>query len=359
MNLDSQSHFELKTALSNAFQNYADLKTYIQDMCGKDLNQVTSQYVGMSEVYDKLIAWADEFWLDPFLAAFATHPSRLLRRSVRKIQSTLAAERMVNYQKVIQDPLNTLFLAKGECFIGREIFRTLLKEMRSDSSARVLMVSGAKTCGKSYGFRLLRILDKMDSNNIVIKIDFKQFREGELARRYQEIVNQINTRLGVPYDEILPHLEADTRWFEHAVRRFDSVVRGRKQKLWLVFDHIRSEHGVEASIADALARLVKYAIDDTAELRIVLIDINPTDLQLDPALKNQVERDTAALPNNKADIVRFFEDAREAKEAQINAADLESAASDVLTALANYAPDELAYNLSKETWQQAVRLKLC
>lgn|GEM_PF-6182807 len=359
MNLDSQSQFDLKTALSNAFQNYADLRQYILDKCGKDLNQVTSQNVGMSEVYDKLIAWADEFWLDLLLDSLTTHNSNLLRARARQLKKALAAERMIDFQRAIQDPLNTLFLARGECFIGREIFRSQLKDMRSDTGVRVLMVSGTKTCGKSYGFRLLRMLDKIDANNIVIKIDFREFREGELARRYQEIVSHINTRLGVPYDEILPHLEADTRWFEHAVRRFDSVVRGRRQKLWLVFDHIRSEQGVEASIADALARLVKYAIDDTAELRIVLIDMNPADLQLEPVFKNRIEKDTASLPNTRADIVGFFKKAREAKAAPIDVAELESAASDVLAALAAYAPEELAYSLPKETWRQAVRLNLC
>jgi hypothetical protein len=358
MELDTEERFHLKAGMSQVFQDYSELRRFLLEECGKQINEKSNASVGLAENISVAIQWAEsEGWLDDLLAKLQQHPNLTVRSMAEIIAGNFEARRPIFFEQVSLDPLSALFIAREECFIGRDNLRDSLRALKSDvERKRVLIITGQQACGKSYSYQLLRMLDSLSPSNIVVRIDFKRFREGALADRYRDIIGEINTRLDVPYDRIPEHNESETRWFELAIRKFDNVVRERGKKLWLVFDHIRTANGVEPNIADALTKVATYATDDSQRLRIVLIDLDPADL-LWERKSSRVKIDYAELPS-KADIEAFLQSANLAAKANLQGTELADAADKIVSSLTGLDRQERGYKLAEETWGHVVRLNL-
>lgn len=357
MALDLKQREMLRVGLAAAFMDYAGLRQFLRDYCDFDLNQRTDASQGLKVAYSTVIDDAlANGWIDRLLEECAGHTNPKLNSVAVVIQQQLAKSRPIFFKHLQQDPFSALFLGEEECFIGREGLRIALREMQfNQGRRRVLVVNGAPACGKTYTYGLLRLLDRLGNGNIVVKIDFREFREGDLESRYRDIVEKINTRLGVPA-EAMPKLhESETRWFQNAIRKFEVVARDAGKKLWLVFDHFGMSE-VEDKIADALANTAIYTIDEAIALHVILIDMDPARLKLEVSMLRKLRNDAAALPVRN-DLVTFLKQARDMSGKRgVSDADIEQAATNIMNSLSGYSETERAYEYSQLTWKSALQL---
>lgn len=356
MNLDLKQKEMLRIGLASAFGDYEKLRQFLRDTCEFDLNQHTHAGLGLKIVFGVAIDSARvDGWIDTLLIACAGHSNPDLGSVAITIQQQLAKSRPIFYSKLKDNPFEALFLGEEECFIGRNGLRTALVEMQSlQCRRRVLVVNGTPSCGKTYSYKLLRLLDQLGNGNIVIKIDFREFREGDLESRYRDIVERINTRICVP-SEAMPKLhESETRWFQNAIQKFEIVARDEGKKLWLIFDHIGTGE-IEDKIADALASTAIYTIDDASALYVILIDVESTRLKLEVPILRKLRNDAAALPNWD-DLVAFLKQAREMSgKNHVPDSDIEQAVTKIMDNLSEYSQAERAYEYSQLTWKSAVQ----
>jgi len=357
MNLDLKQKEMLRVGLAFAFNDYEKLRQFLRDSCGFDLNQHTHATAGLQVAYGVAIDGASaNGWIDCLLAACVNHPNPDLVSVAVDIQQRLAKSRPIFYDKLKENPFKALFLGEEECFIGRDGLRAALTEMQSDQGRRrVLVVNGEACCGKTYTYDLLRLLDLLDNGNIVVNIDFRDFREGDLESRYRDIIEKINTRMCVPAAEIPQKNASETRWFQNVIGKFQTVARDKNKKLWLVFDHIGSDE-VEDKIADALASTAIYTFKEASALYIILIDIEPSRLGLDRPQLEKLRNDSAVLPV-RGDLVTFLKRAREMSgKWHVPDEDIEQAVTSIMDDLAGYGAEERAYKYSQLTWKRAMRL---
>jgi type II secretory pathway predicted ATPase ExeA len=359
MGLATDDRVKLRAGISLAFQEYDPLDIFLKGRCGRIATDWTDREAGMETVISSTIDRAEQHeWLDDFLIALKDFGPKSVASTATTILAKLEAQRPALHQQARADPLGALFLADEECFIGREKLRDSLRLLKLDSNNRsVLCVTGGHGSGKSYSFELLKLLDNLSRDDVVVRIDFKDFREGALADRYRSIVNAINTRLQMPFDKIPLQNETEARWFENAIITFDNVVRDRDQKLWLVFDHIEGKHGIEPSVLDALSKLVKYATIDSQRLRIVLIDMAHSQLRLERDSKRRVDTDVAVLPSPE-EISDFLRQVQRAANVARADQDLEEAVRDIVASLEQLEPEDYPWELSPLTWKHVKRLNL-
>jgi hypothetical protein len=357
MELDLKQRAMLRVGLAAAFMDYAGLRQFIRDCCGFDLNQHTDAGQGLQIAYCVAIDIALATGrIDHLLKGCVDHTNPELTSVAGLLQQQLAKTRPLFFGHLQQDPFSALFLGEEECFIGREGLRIALREMQSDRGRRrVLVVNGSLTCGKTYTYGLLRLLDRLGNGNVVVKIDFREFREGDLESRYWDIVEKINTRMGVPAEDMPKMHESQTRWFQNAIRKFEVVARDTGKKLWLVFDHF-GVSDVEDKIADALASTAIYTIDEALALHVILIDVDPARLKLEVPMLRKLRNDAAALPAQN-DLVTFLKQARDMSGKNgVSDAEIEQAATGIMDSLLAYSEAERAYEFSQLTWKSAVQL---
>lgn len=362
MELDSKQKGKLRVGLAAAFQDYEALRRFLRDELGFDLNDVTGLGAGLETARDKAIDCViSRGRLDDLLAACATDTNPKLKDVATNLQAELAKSRPRFYEELKKDPFSALFLGTEECFIGRAKLRAALKEMESEQGTKRVLVVNAPdkkpARGKTYTFELLRLLDRLGTNNVVVLIDFSQFREGDLGSRYKDIVEKINSRMRVPADEMPKMNESQTRWFQNAIDKFEVVAKESGRKLWLIFDHVGAGE-IEDKIADALASTTIYTISEATALRVILIDVDPPRLNLEVRIRNKLRVDDAALPVED-ELFEFFKQAR----TWLNKADpqdqtLKGAARDIMQALAALPAEEQPYGYSSLAWNKAVQLGL-
>lgn len=360
MLLDPKQRGMLKVGLMEAFTTYQGLRDFLRQNCDFDLNGHTDAGAGLLNACDVAIDHAQaNGWVGDLVDACASHTNPELTSVAGILQKYLAKARPIFYKALQEDPFAALFLGREECFIGRSSLRSALNEMLSNQDGRrVLIVNGdnrSKNCGKTYTFGLLRLLDRLGNNNIVIKVDFREFREGDLESRYWDIVEKINTRMQVPAVALPKMHESQTRWFQNCIRKFEVVARESGKKLWLVFDHIGAG-SVEDRIADALASTAIFTIDEAIALYVVLIDVDPSSLKLEVPVLRRLRKDQAALPE-RDDLVSFLTQARELSgKKQVSDAEIDQAATEILTGLSKYAEEERGFEYSQLTWKSALQL---
>lgn len=364
MELDGKQIMMLREGLKRAFFTYEEFRRFLKETCDFELNQVAHPSDGLLTVFDKAIyAALGSGWIDRLLEACAAHTNPGLKSVATMLQGQLAKSRPLFYAALKVNPFAALFLGKEQCFIGRKILRAELSDMHIDQEERrVLIVNagehtgGLKTgCGKTYSYGLLRLLDRLGNGNIVVKIDFREFREGDLGSRYRDIVEKINARMRVPSDEIPKMNESQTRWFQNAIDKFEVVARERHCKLWLVFDHMGSGE-IEDKIADALASTAIYTISEASALHVVLIDVDPTRLKLETPMRQKLRSDKAQLPARE-ELVNFLKDARTMSgKTAVSDADIDNAATQILSQLGAFEESQRAYQYSQLTWKSSVQL---
>jgi hypothetical protein len=360
MELDGKQRQMLRVGLGAAFQEYDKFRRFLIDNCNFDLNAVTDAGSGMDAARDDVIQAAlSDGWIGLLLDQCAAHANPNLKSVATLLQQQLAKSRPIFYNKLVEDPFSALFLGPAECFIGRAELRTALKEMASDNGVRrVLVVNGTNkvpACGKTYTYELLRLLDRLGNGNIVVKINFREFREGDLGSRYRDIVEKINSRMRVPAEQIPKLNESQTRWFQNVIDKFEIVAREAGNKLWLVFDHIGSDV-VEDKIADALANTAIYTVTEASALRVILIDVDPAALKLETPILKKLRKDNAALPG-RADLVTFLKQARDwSGKNHVLDPEIDSAATEIMASLAGLSEADRAYEFSTLTWNCAARL---
>jgi len=359
MGLSTDDRMKLRAALSLAFQDFEQFGRFLSDYCSRLVSDWTDRQAGMETVIFSSVARAErDDWLDDFLIALKQHGPRSVASTATTTMAILAAQRPALYRNAVADPLGALFLADGECFIGRQELRKGLRLLKNNSNnVSVLCVNGDPGTGKSYSFELLKLLDNLSSQDVVVRIDFKDFREGALAERYRSIVYAINTRLQIPFDKIPPYNETEPRWFENAIITFDNVVRERDQHLWLVFDHVAGKSAIEPNILDALSKLVKYATLESQRLRIVLIEMPNSRLLLERGSAQRVKSDIAAIPT-AADISDFLRAVRIASDVTLDDRDIDAAVDEIVASLEKLPAEDSAWELSSLTWGQVERLAL-
>ena len=357
MNLDYKQQEILRAGLNLAFGDYATLRQFLRENCNFDLNMHTDAGQGLKVAFGVAIDSArTNGWIDNLLAACRVHTNPELESVATIIQQQLARSRPIFYSKLLHNPFSALFLGEQECFIGRDGLRRALVEMQSgQSQRRVLVVNGTTNCGKTYSYKLLRLLDQLGNGNIVVRIDFREFREGDLESRYRDIVERINIRMGVP-PEAMPQLNAsETRWFQSAILKFENVARNQGKQLWLVFDHIGTGD-IDDKITDALASTATYTLSDANALYVILIDVEPTRLKLAGHLLRQLRNDAATLPN-RADLVAFLEQARAMSgKMQVSDAAIDQAVTGIMHDLSGCDQAERAYEFSRLAWYSAMQL---
>lgn len=362
MELDGKQRGMLRVGLAAAFFDYEKLRRFLINTFDFDLNQHTHAGQGLETVYDVVIDNAmSDGWVDALLDSCAAHTNPKLKSVATLIQQQLVKSRPIFYNALRQDPFSALFLGKEQCFIGRDLLRLELKEMQSDQEERrVLVVNGGNqltTCGKSYTYGLLRLLDRLEKENIVVKIDFREFREGDLESRYRDIIEKINSRMRVPADEMPKLNESQTRWFQNAIDKFEIIARENGKKLWLVFDHIGARE-IDEKIADALASTAVYTINEASSLRVILIDVDPTQLKLEIPIFRKLRSDAAVLPV-KEDVVDFLKRAREMSgRIAVTDESINIAATNIIASIAGLDEPTRAYEYSRFTWNSAVQLGL-
>lgn len=359
MGLATDDRLKLRAALSLAFQDFNSFDQFLKIYCGKFVSDWTDRQAGMETVISSSIERAErDDWLDDFLTALKQNAPKSMASTATTLLATLAAQLPALHRHAAADPLGALFLADGECFIGRRKLRDSLRLLKLDSNnCSVLCVTGNRGSGKSYSFELLKLLDNLSPRDVVVRIDFRDFREGALADRYRGIVYAINTRLQIPFDKIPPHNETEARWFENAIITFDNVVRERDQQLWLVFDHVEGKDGIEPSVLDALSKLAKYATLESQRLRIVLIEMTHSQLRLERGSSRRVETDVAAIPTAE-DINDFLRAVQRASNVALDDREIDDAVADIVASLGRFTPEDSAWELSPLTWQQVERLDL-
>lgn len=348
---------QLSGAILQAFQTYEGLSQFINNKCSKDLNLKTHAVVGLESVCMTLLDWADkDNWIENLLVEFMKHDSKDLRDAATLSMLQLKQSQPV-FPAAANDPFGVLFLSRRACFIGRDDFRAALREMQKvDAEFKVLLIGGEKNRGKTYSYELIRKI-KLLPENIVERIDFKNFRAGALAQRYADIANQINIQLEIPADRMPPRNESDTKWFEHAIRKFDYVAGKMGKRLWLVFDHVPSWEERGEQLSDALTKIVEYTCQESDHLRVVIIDIHADELLLQQSTQLRVSTNTAALPT-KEDIASFLKAAGNQVRISLDAAQLDSTASCVITDLKQAEEDKAPFKLSEVTWNYARKLNI-
>jgi hypothetical protein len=358
--LDGKQKQMLRVGLGAAFQDYDKFWRFLDEECDFDLDTVTNAGRGMDAARDEALRAAlTDGWIGLLLDRCAAHTNPDLKSVAARLHEQLDKSRPIFYDKLVEDPFSALFLGTEECFIGRDQLRTALKEMASDNGARrVLVVNAADrlpACGKTYTYELLRILDRLDNGNIVVKINFREFREGDLVSRYRDIVEKINSRMRVPAEQIPKLNESQTRWFQNVIDKFEIVAREKGKKLWLVFDHIGSD-AVEDKIADALASTAIYTVTEASALRVILIDVDPAALKLETPILKKLRKDNAALPV-RDDVVTFLKQARDwSGKNQVLDPQIDKEATSIMNSLAGLSETERAYEFSTLTWNSAARL---
>jgi hypothetical protein len=356
--MDEKQKAMLKVALSKAFGDYETLRRSICETCNFDLNQHTHATAGLETAYDVAINQAiTKGQMENLVQNMASHTNPDTASIANALEQQLAKSRPRVFSHLQrQDPFSALFLGGEDCFIGRETLRNALREMQSGQGRRrVLVVNGNRSCGKTYTFDLLRQIDGFGDSNIVIKIDFRRFREGDLESRYQDIVEAINTRMKVPAEDMPKLFESQTRWFQNAIRKFEVVAQETRKQLWLVFDHFGVGE-VEDKIADALASTAIYAIDEAKALFVVLIDVEPSTLKLEVPVARRLLNDAAALPERQ-DLVAFLKQARDISEKpEVSDAAIEDAVTAIMDSLQTYGESERAYEYSQLTCKRARQL---
>lgn len=362
MRLDPQQRLRLKAVMAEAFQNYDELRRYVAEKCAIQLAAITGPDMGTAANIAALIDAAEKNqpMLDRLLDGLRQHT----RLSLRSIAEQLAMDRkaaLILQGLPINNPLDALFLAQRVCFIGRADLRKALHEMTGPHSGIVvLVVNGNRICGKSYTFQLLRTLERLKPDNIVVKIDFKHFIGGALAERYQDIVTAINLRMEVPRALMPEGLATEPKWFANCIQKFDVVAMEKNKLLWLVFDHVGSAGILDSALSEALARVLTYACDRSQSLRVVLIDMKPEDLLSlqEPHIRTRLAQDTAVLPDRE-DIKAFLQELATRIGRQLTQAELDTAANTIMAAIANYVPQANApYAYSEITWMRAHDLHL-
>lgn len=360
MELTADEHTRLRAGMSRAFQDFSSLHLFLVPHCGRFPADWTAAEVGMQKVIGSTIDCAVQTgWLDELLTSFKLYGPNYLASTSTTILIRLTAQRPPLYEHTKADPLGALFIAKEECFIGRDSLRESLRLLELDAHNRsVLCVAGSRTTGKSYSFELLKLLDNLSPVNVVVRIDFKDFRVGALTERYRDIIIAINTRLQMPFEKIPIQNQTESRWFENAIITFDNVVRERGQKLWLVFDHIPNDkREIDPSMHEALSTLVRYATMVSQRLRIVLIDIEHSDLRIERGSQRRVGTDFAVVPT-EVDIRNFLCAVQRAAKVSRTDEEIEGAVSIIVSDLCKCAPDDYVWELSPLTWTQVVRLNL-
>lgn len=362
MRLDPQQRLRLKAVMAEAFQSPEALQRYLAEKCMIHLGAISSPDAGTKANIAALIEAAEnnQPMLDRLLDGLQLHP----RASLKSIAAQVATERkaaLMLQGLPVNAPLNALFLAQRVCFIGRDGLRDALHEMETrHSGIVVLVVSGNSACGKSYTYQLLRTLDQLKPDNIVAKIDFKDFVSGALAKRYQDIVEAINLRMEVPRARLPKGLTTEPKWFANCIQKFDLVAKNNQQLLWLVFDHVSTPGMLDSAMSEALARVLTYACDRSQNLRIVLIDMKPTDLLLlqEPHIRLRLGQDTAVLPG-RDDIKAFLQKLGAQSGQQLAPTALDEAADKILADIAKVMPQKDApYAYSTLTWLHAHELHL-
>jgi hypothetical protein len=357
--MDPKQKQMLRAGLQTAFATYAGFKQFLEDNFGFDLNQHTDAGAGLQVAYSIVIADAlANGWSDHLLQACVAHTNPGLSTVAATIAKQLTKSRPIFFEQLRTDPFGALFLGEEECFIGRDGLRAALRGMESGTGRRrVLVVNGSPSCGKTYTYGLLRLLDRLGEGHVVVKVDFREFREGDLESRYRDIIEQINVRMEVP-SSAMPQLhESQTRWFQNAMRKFDTVARGAGKKLWLVFDHIGLSEE-EDKVADALASAAIFALDDASALQVVLIDMDPSRLKLEPQIRTKLRSDQAALPV-RDDLVNFLQQARAlSKRTDVQDEHIEREVTDIVQALTACDESQRAYELSPLAWRSASKLGL-
>lgn len=360
MAMEGKQKQMLRVGLAAAFQDYAGFQRFLADNCAFELNSVTDASAGMDTVRDKAIQHAvSNGWIDELLQECAEHTNPDLTSVATLLQQQLAKSRPIFYNTLVQDPFSALFLGTEECFIGRDLLRQALKDMESEQGTRRVLVVNASnklsTCGKTYTYELLRVLDRLGIGNIVVKINFRDFREGDLGSRYRDIVEKINSRMEVPAEQMPKMNESQTRWFQNVIDKFDIVAREADKKLWLVFDHIGASE-VEDKIADALANTAIYTLNEASALRVILIDVDPAKLKLEVPILKKLRTDDASLPVRE-DLITFFKQARDLSgKKSVPDTAIDNAVSTIMSELSGLSVAERAYEYSPKAWKSAVEL---
>jgi hypothetical protein len=169
------------------------------------------------------------------------------------------------------NPLDTLRVSGGKCFIGRPQLRKYLRMMNTPTGKKVLVVtSDRRKVGKTYSRELIRFLslNQQPSEVAYLDLDDDDHDSGKLAQWLAQAMG--NSPAGMP----LQSQQQATRWNQELV---DWIVPATKQPAaaaatvwWIILDGFRQWVPSEA-MQDFIAQIAQR-IQSTQRFRLILLN---------------------------------------------------------------------------------------
>ena len=259
---------QLQEALSDAFTDIASFSQLLTDM-GRSWDALagnTTLPQGITVVIAKAIA---ENWLPELIGAVEASP----KKNNPLFRAFLAAHPGLDPAKApppAPDPLASTFLLANRPFVGRPKLRQCLGQLGAPAQSRVLLIDGARGCGKSYTHSFLEFAAThwQPCRVQYFDLDGQSYTLSLLSQRLQEA-------LALPLPIPQKDQEQDARWAERLASWVVNHTANGQGNLWLVFDGFRMhvhDRGVHDFI-DKLGEMIDLtAVARGGHLRLVLIN---------------------------------------------------------------------------------------
>jgi hypothetical protein len=257
-------------------------------------------------------AAAAEGWLNQLLSAAALSRSKdreiaVLVRDVRESQPAVAG-----------DPYETLVLPSGRLFLGRQPFRTALRELSASSVSRILRVDGTPGSGKSHSCLLLNYLAQALGTFMAASFNLDPLATpdpGSVARGLLILLG------GDP--ATLPDRETARsfrQWTGDLADRVEVEILRAGRPAWLVFDGLDNS-ALAVDVLDLIVHFALRAASGSGLLRVVMLGGLPL---LPPSLESQTMREVIR-PIVREDVAACANDFAARHHLEIRQADVQTA----------------------------------
>lgn len=251
---------------------------------GKDYEEVVFNLIGKAQ---------RNRWLPELIeAAVAVKPTVNMVRIAGELAPQLAAEDV--------DHFNVTFVDNNLPLVNRTVLRDYVRKLADfqPAGARVLVVNGPPSSGKTYSVELIAYLNRALKNFKFVHIDLQK-TTGEVRPEHiaRDIVDLMNLD-----QRIIPELnqEQDSRWIQLFCNRLQGVLSNAPDQWWIVidgFNHARLSPSVNDLVKELSGRRLTLP-----ELRIVLLSYPDN---LSPDVERVALRETIA-PIDEKHLISFF-----------------------------------------------------
>jgi hypothetical protein len=224
MKLTNDQHQALTRALIDYFTTDT-LERFLSDKLGKRLERISTGPNLDAHVYRVVESAQKENWVLELVRAASQERPHVdeLKKLYAELEPLAPAAGVDHYEACL--------LQGNQALIDRLELRAKVKELANATSARVLLVNGPPSSGKTHSAQFINHLEKVVATFQVVRIDLR--RQVPAALGVEEVAKDILSQMGLDVARMPPKgNEQDARWAQLLWNWVTGELRKGPQHVW-------------------------------------------------------------------------------------------------------------------------------